>query len=147
MALSDLVKISEKDIENLILTWLDYSGLYPIKIDNTGIFDPKKRVFRQRANPYKRSPPDIIFFYQGQAVFCEVKTPDKLAYIQRNWKKLVGKVSTSQAHLQKQVECSENINARGVKFIFVDSLETLKNELRMIDEKRKEKSTGKHCTS
>ena len=139
MALSDVVKISEKDIENLVLTWLDYKGFYPIKIDNVGIFDPKKKVFRQKKSPYKRSPPDIIFFYKGETIFCEIKTPEKLAYITRNWKNLVAKVSPSQAHLHKQVDCCINVTQRGVRFIFVDSLDYLKHELRMIDEGKRQK--------
>lgn len=127
----------EKQIENLLLQYLDYSGYYPIKIDNTGIFDPKRGVFRSRANPYKRSPPDIIFFYKGKTIFCEVKTPDKLGHIKRNWKKLVDKVSPSNKHLHDQVDCCLKIRSHGQIFIFVDSLETLKDELRMIDDAEK----------
>jgi hypothetical protein len=132
---TDSGHVTEKDIENLILAWLDYNRMYPIKIDNTGIFDPRKGVFRHRTSPYKRSPSDIIFFYKDKVIFCEVKTPKELGYIKRNWDKIKARTVPSNRHLHNQFSFMEQVQEKNQIYFFVDSIEELKKQLAVIDNK------------
>lgn len=67
--------IPEKAIETQILTWLKYKGIFAWKNQTTGIFDPKKKVFRKSHNPFHiKGVSDIIGIYKGQPLFIEVKS-------------------------------------------------------------------------
>ncbi len=70
---------TEKQIESAIL---DYLNILPEakfwKVDCTGIFDPKKGVFRQKRSKHRyKGVSDIIGFYRGRFIAIEVKTPSR----------------------------------------------------------------------
>lgn len=70
-------EVSEKDIENAILEWLNLLPQCKAwKNQSVGIFDPYKRIYRK--NPSKwtaRGTADILGIYKGRMICLEVKKP------------------------------------------------------------------------
>lgn len=69
------MKISEKQLETSILDWLNLiDGCFAIKINTTGIFDPKRKVWRRITNKHIHTgTADILFCYRGRFGAIEVK--------------------------------------------------------------------------
>jgi len=68
------MKELEKQIEKSILQYLNtILGAFAWKNQTTGIFDPKKKVFRSNKNSIK-GVSDIICIYRKQVIFIEVKS-------------------------------------------------------------------------
>ena len=77
----------EKSIETEILNVLKLKGLFFFKVNKTGIYDAKRKVFRSNKNPHAiNGIADIIGCVQGRFVAIEVKsksgrmTPDQLRF-------------------------------------------------------------------
>ena len=70
-------KLTEKQIENSILQWLNLNGIFAFKINTTGIYDPTKNVFRSIQNKYiQKGCADILGVLPGgRFLAIEVKTP------------------------------------------------------------------------
>lgn len=66
----------EKEIEKNILCFLQEIGIFAWKNQSVGIFDAKKKVFRQSHNRFAiKGVSDIIgILNQGRAIFIEVKS-------------------------------------------------------------------------
>ena len=117
----------EKAIEKEILLYLDHKGCFPCKIENAGTYDPTKKVFRAVVNPYRRKGiSDIMFFWKDSVYFVEVKTPDELGYITRNWDKLNNGEVKSKERLTNQIRFLQSVRAKNQTGFFVDSIERLK---------------------
>jgi hypothetical protein len=59
-----MIKVSEKEIENSILQFLELKGFYAIKHNRVGIYDPKLKQFRVSNNRFNRTGvADVEFFY------------------------------------------------------------------------------------
>lgn len=68
----------EKDIENAILRYLDARGIFVFKVNNVGVWDAKKQIFRLPRNPFiRKGVSDIIGMYKGTFLAIEVKTPKR----------------------------------------------------------------------
>lgn len=65
----------EKELENRILDWLNsIEECFAFKVNTTGIFDPKKRVFRKNKNPHiHNGTADILGELRGKFFAIEVK--------------------------------------------------------------------------
>jgi len=65
----------EKELETRILDWLNsIEDCFAFKVNNTGIFDTKKKVFRKNKNPHIHNGiSDILINYQGRFGAIEVK--------------------------------------------------------------------------
>lgn len=117
----------EKAIEKDLLKYLDYKGCFPCKIENTGVYDPRKKTFRKVVSPYKRKGiSDIMFFWKGKTWFAEVKTPDELGYIMRNFEKLDRREVKSKERISNQVKFIQSVREQQQIGIFVDGIERLK---------------------
>ena len=71
-------KASEKEIENTILGWLSMKhDVFAWKANTTGIFDPKRNVFRSLKGFALKGISDIlgIKFPNGRMIAFEVKIP------------------------------------------------------------------------
>lgn len=69
--------MTEKQLETQILDFLSYlpSG-YFFKVNNTGLYDPTKKVFRKNMNKHiPLGVADILGCYKGVFVAMEVKLP------------------------------------------------------------------------
>lgn len=71
--------MTEKQIENLILDYLDRLPNAKFwKINTTGTWDNKKKVFRQKKTSHRtKGIPDIVGLLDGKFFAFEVKTPKR----------------------------------------------------------------------
>lgn len=67
----------EKQLETQILSWLNFQkDVFAFKVNTTGIYDTRKKVFRTIKNPYIwKGTPDILGVLKGRFFGIEVKTP------------------------------------------------------------------------
>lgn len=70
-------EISEKDIQNQILTWLWYNRIDCWQNDSAGIYDAKAKCFRRKGKFFVHGRPDIegILSPTGKWFGIEVKAP------------------------------------------------------------------------
>jgi len=98
-------KNKEKAIEKQLCEYLSIRGCFPCKIDNTGIYNPTRKSFMTVTNKFKRKgTSDVFFFWKHRVYFMEIKTPEKLGYIERNFKKLEQGLVKSQINITRQIE-------------------------------------------
>lgn len=105
--------LKEKDIENAILDYLKLQGFYFFKVNNTGVFDPKRKVFRKKHRHDIAGKSDIMGVVNGRFVAIEVKEPNK-------------KKNTSQA----QRDFLSNINYHGGFGFVATSISEVVNEFK-----------------
>jgi hypothetical protein len=118
------MKEIEKKVENEILFYLDSRGLFPIKLENQGTFDPVKKIYRGNRSKYKRKGmSDIYFTYYGKPVFIEVKTPKNFKYIVKHYEELENGLIPSQSRITDQINFMKEIEKRGGFAYFCDSAE------------------------
>lgn len=80
----------EKGIENSILRFLKLIGVYCWKNQSTGVWDPKKQIFRKPKNPHHiNGVADILGVINGRFIAIEVKSekgtisPEQRVFITR----------------------------------------------------------------
>ena len=67
--------MTEKDIENQILNFLNKLGIFAWKNQSVGIYDPVKKIYRKPNNRFHlKGVSDIIGTIQGRMLAIEVKT-------------------------------------------------------------------------
>lgn len=72
--------MSEKLIENLILSWFQYQpDCFAMKYDVKGTWDPGRKFFRKAGKGVALGGSDILLFSRNGCGFYEVKTPEKYA--------------------------------------------------------------------
>ena len=65
----------EKLIEYQIFNFLKIHRVFCWKNESTGVFDPKKKVFRTNKNPHKiKGVSDILGVFEGKPLAIEVKS-------------------------------------------------------------------------
>ena len=70
--------MNEKQLENLILDYLNFRGCFAWKNQTTGIYDPTRKAFRRPFNKHHvKGIPDIIGMTRGAMFTIEVKAPLK----------------------------------------------------------------------
>lgn len=73
------MKQSEKQIENQILFYLNtIPGFLAFKINNVGVFDQARKVYRKPHSKWiRKGVSDILGCYEGKMIAIEVKVPER----------------------------------------------------------------------
>ncbi len=91
--------LSESEIQNQILDWLNRNKIFAFRVNTTGVFDPKKNIYRSLGKFSLRGVSDIIAVKDGKIICIEVKSK-------------IGKPSDEQrAFINKIISCG------GIAFI------------------------------
>lgn len=71
------MKLTEKQIESQILSWLNLQqGIFAFKVNTVGVYDAKQMVYRMNKNKFiLRGTSDILGVIFGRFFAIEVKTP------------------------------------------------------------------------
>jgi penicillin-binding protein-related factor A (putative recombinase) len=123
--------MNEKQIENQILAYLSKRGIFSFKIQSTGMYDPRKKIFRKSNNPYHiNGVSDILGVMEGRMIAIEVKRP----YISKKTGKIKHK---TQEELRKmasddQIAFLNKVEANGGVSFIADSLEVLEEQLLLV---------------
>ena len=91
-------QITEKEIETLILQWLHMNKIYCWKNESTGLYDPTRKVFRRKRNPFNiNGTADVLgILPDGKFLAIEVKRPK-------------GKATEKQLHFLEQIKKNNGI--------------------------------------
>jgi hypothetical protein len=104
---------SEKEIENSILQWLSLNGIYAWKVNNVGVFDPIRKVYRKAHSPYiRKGIADILgILPDGRLLAIEVKSasgrlsPEQKDFLMTiNQKGGLGIMARSLTHVMQHVQ-------------------------------------------
>lgn len=68
-------KLSEKQIENMVLSWFKMRRVFAFKVKSMGTFDPTTKRFRAPSAWYRKGCPDVLVCWKGKFLGFEVKTP------------------------------------------------------------------------
>jgi hypothetical protein len=122
------VSITEKMIENQILTYLKNKKIFAWKNQSQGTFDPRKGIFRKSRNPHHiNGVSDILGIVDGKFLAIEVKKP----YIS---KKTMQFKYRTQEELEKlasedQVKFINRVKSLGGIAFLADSIDTVEDQL------------------
>lgn len=122
------MSITEKQIENQILTYLKNKRIFAFKVQSVGVFDPSKRVFRKKPTDHINGVSDILgCLPDGRMLSIEVKRP----YIS---KKTMTISYRTQEQLEKlasedQVSFINTIKKQGGVAFYADSVEIVEDQL------------------
>ncbi len=106
--------LKEKQIENLILSWLKFNNIMAWKIKTTGTYDTKLGRFRKPSPWYRTGVSDILGIYKKRPLAIEVKSK-------------TGRVSPHQ-----EIFLNEFRENGGIAFI-ATSVEDVQNHLEVED--------------
>lgn len=126
--------MNEKQIENQILAYLAKRGIFAFKIQSTGMYDPRKKIFRKSNNPYHiNGVSDILCVMEGRMISIEIKRP----YISKKTGKIKHK---TQEELRKmasddQIAFLNKVEINGGISFLADSLEVLEEQLLLVASK------------
>ena len=90
--------LTEKMIENQILSWLKVKGIWATKIKTVGTYDQKLGRFRTPSPWYRRGVADILCCYNGRFIGLEVKTP-------------IGRLSMHQKEFLRDIQAAGGVAA------------------------------------
>jgi hypothetical protein len=122
------VSITEKVIENQILTYLSNKKIFAWKNQSQGTFDPKKGIFRKSRNVHHiNGVSDILGITDGKFLAIEVKKP----YVS---KKTMQFKYRTQEELEKlasedQIKFVNRVKSLGGVAFFADSIDTVEDQL------------------
>lgn len=122
--------MKEKQIENLILQWLELFKVLVFKVELQGTYDPTKRVYR--TNKKRRTGiSDLCGIHAKRFLAIEVKTEkgmqDLKRAIKRNRKGLL--LNSTYKHLIEQYEFIKDVKRRGGIAFFTCSLDHTRKTL------------------
>lgn len=124
---------TEKQIENIILTWLNYQpNIIAWKNNNVGIYDTQKKCFRKSNSIFQqKSVSDIIGHINGKFLGIEVKTPTVYKFIMKNIMRLKNRgfdiKNKTYVRYAKQVDFILEVNRYGGIAGFASSVEDARN--------------------
>jgi hypothetical protein len=73
---------SANNLTKCITSYLSLKGAFVSRLNNTGIYDARRRQYRPGTN--RRGLPDVVCTYQGKSLFIEIKYgSDKLSAYQQ----------------------------------------------------------------
>lgn len=73
--MKELIKLKESDIQNLILDWLNKNRIFSFRVNNVGVYDPVKNIYRQLGKFSLKGISDIMgVLPDGRFLAIEVKT-------------------------------------------------------------------------
>jgi penicillin-binding protein-related factor A (putative recombinase) len=115
--------MTEKQIESQILEWLNLQpGVFAFKVNTTGLWDAKRKIFRTIKNPYiHKGTSDIIGIKNGKFFAIEVKTIKELNRIKN--KMLKGPQCPINQHTELQYNFLNAIKIRHGHSCFSSSLD------------------------
>lgn len=102
--------MSEKDIQNECLEWLNTNGFFAWSVNNGAVYDEKRNSFRAKQRFDIKGQSDAIAVKDSKIWFIEFKTEK-------------GKMSDYQKAFQKRLEM------HGHTYLLIRSLEQLKEAL------------------
>jgi hypothetical protein len=123
-----IVSITEKVIENQILTYLANKKIFAWKNQSQGTFDPRKGIFRKSRNVHHiNGVSDILGIIDGKFLAIEVKKP----YIS---KKTMQFKYRTQEELEKlasddQIKFINRVKSLGGIAFYADSIDTVEDQL------------------
>jgi hypothetical protein len=123
-----IVSITEKVIENQILTYLKYKKIFTFKNQSTGIFDPKKKVFRKSNNVHHiNGVSDILGIVDGKFLAIEVKKP----YVSKKTNQFKYRTQEELEKLasEDQINFVNRVKSLGGIAFFADSIDTVEDQL------------------
>jgi len=127
--------MTEKQIENQILHYLNYLPKCTAeKVNNIGVYDPKKQTYRTFKNKYcMRGVSDISGTFRGKSLRIEVKTPDEYKYIMKHYDELSSGIFTKNVkkkqHFNDQIRYLNRHSKAGAIAFFASSVDQVKEEL------------------
>lgn len=85
------MNLSEKQIENQILNWLEWKNIYAWKTKTTGTFDRRRGCFISTSRLYRKGVADVIgILPMGRLFAIEVKS--QKGRLQENQKTFLGEI-------------------------------------------------------
>lgn len=105
--------ISEKDVENVILEYLYFRGIFAWKNQSTGVFDTQKKCFRKSNNKFHiNGTADILgILLDGRMLCIEVKSP------------------SNKKRPEDQKRFLDKVNELGGVAFFADSVKVVEDKL------------------
>ena len=122
------MSISEKIIENQILTYLNNKKIFAWKNQSQGTFDPRKGIFRKSRNVHHiNGVSDILGIIDGHFLAIEVKKP----YLSKKTGQFKYRTQEELEKLasQDQVEFVNRVKSLGGIAFFADSIDTVEDQL------------------
>lgn len=122
------MSITEKAIENQILTYLANKKIFAWKVQSVGIYDPSKGSFRRKSANHINGVSDILgCFADGRLIAIEVKKP----YVS---KKTMQFKYRTQEELEKlasedQIKFINRIKSLGGIAFYADSVDVVEDQL------------------
>lgn len=132
--------LKETHYQKEIWEFCERMGWYPCKIENQATFDPAGFRRNFAGGTKRKGLSDLFFFVGGRVIFCEVKVPEKLAFILRNYEKIkahvpkpkikgVKKKYDAKENYQHQIRFVERVNGLGQIGFFADGVRSVCLEL------------------
>lgn len=122
--------ITEKQIENDILTYLKSKRIFCWKAQVVGVFDPKKKVFRKSKNLHHiNGVSDILGVYESRFMAIEVKRPyisQKTLQIKHRTQEELEKLASDE-----QLIFLNEIKKNGGVAFMADSIDVVKEQLEL----------------
>jgi penicillin-binding protein-related factor A (putative recombinase) len=112
------MKLTEKQLENDILAWLWYVGIFAWKNQSVGVFDAAKGIYRKPVNRFHiKGVADILgVLPDGRMLAIEVKRPAVKARKKEQLEKMAS---------DEQLSFLKKINNKNGMGLLVDNLETV----------------------
>ena len=112
--------MTETEIQAACMQWLSYKGIFHFRVNNTGIFDPVKKIYRSFHGT--KGAPDCICVISGVLIGLEFKTEK-------------GRLS------KHQKDFSQKLLEAGGYYVVVRSVAELEEDIRTIQEELSVKAT------
>lgn len=127
------MSITEKIIENQILTYLSNKRIFAWKNQSTGLFDPTKGSFRKNRNVHHiNGVSDILgCLPDGRFLAIEVKKP----YISKKTMKFKERTQEELEKLasEDQVRFTNKVKSFGGVSFYADSIDVVEEQLRLYE--------------
>lgn len=127
--LENLFKLSEREIEQDILSYLQARNVFIYKIEQMGTYDPKKRIYRKNESALKVKGISDLLGTHNTTLAIEVKTIDglkKVAAAIRSYRKHGYATKSYQREIAQWKFIKETRRRGGVAFFTCSLLHTIK---------------------
>jgi penicillin-binding protein-related factor A (putative recombinase) len=89
-----VLDLSEKQIENSILSWLEMKGIYAWKTKTVGTFDVRSGKFIRSSRLYRKGVADVIGILPGQGRLFAIEVKSRKGKLQAHQKEFLDKVQS-----------------------------------------------------
>ncbi|MCK5603237.1 hypothetical protein KAR91_15245 [Candidatus Pacearchaeota archaeon] len=94
--MTNKIKQLESAVKDAIYTYLEMKRYHWWPVNNVGIYDPTKKIYRKPKEGHKKGVPDVEMLHNGQYYAIELKSS-------------VGKQTKDQIEFQKKTEANGGI--------------------------------------